>query len=209
MVDGDPLPLRLPLLHAELERDLDLTAERVLFPVRDPVLLGVEVTLGEKVALEESEEEGEAEGLGEGVSLGEGEVLPLPVTEIVKRLEVAWGLRERVGRPAVGELEREGEGERVDGMEKVRVLTDDCEGDKEAEGHWDEEDVIERDAGGEEPKGEREGKPLDLVALVTGDEVLLPSVLGEMGPEEEGVLEGEVEKDGEEEVEEDRDTEGV
>jgi hypothetical protein len=89
VLDGDPLPLRLPLLHAELERDLDLTAERVIFPVRDPVLLGVEVTLGEKVALEEPEEEGEAEGLGEGVSLGEGEVLPLPVTEIVKRLEVA------------------------------------------------------------------------------------------------------------------------
>jgi hypothetical protein len=50
---------------------------------------------------------------------------------------------------------------------------------------------------------------LDLVALVTGEGVLLPSVLGEMGPEEEGVLEGEVEKDGEEEVEEDWDTEGV
>jgi hypothetical protein len=114
-----------------------------------------------------------------------------------------------VGRPAVGELEREGVGERVGGMESVGVLSDDCKGDREAEGQWDEEDVIDRDAGGEEPKGEREGKPLDSVALVTGEWVLLPSVLGDMGPEEEGKVEGKVEKDREEEVEEDSDTDGV
>jgi hypothetical protein len=114
-----------------------------------------------------------------------------------------------VGRPAVGELEREGVGEKVGGMEGVGVLSDDCEGDKEAEGHWDEEGDIDLVAGGEEPLGVFVEKAFDLVALVTGEGVLLPSVLGEMGPEDEGVLEGEVEKDGEEVVVVDRDTEGV